>query len=239
MVVTGNMKILSYVNSGLNDIFSNIAYNIDFCFNQKIALSNLHIYTDRYEPLNNFFNFKEIVFLTEKPDLSSYNIVSDFHKGSHTNFNIKTSKHISNFICLKEEFVNLIPNFSDHVGFHFRYQRPETSKFTVEEETEFLLKRFHRHYSDYNKGKNFVIYSDNFDIQNVITNYPDVKVLTPTCNINGYENLEERFLMRKKDTLNAILTFHSMATCLKLYKLYGQFTNLAKMVNPDITISEF
>jgi hypothetical protein len=239
MAVTGNMKILSYVNSGLNDIFSNIAYNIDFCFNQKIALSNLHIYTDRYEPLNNFFNFKEIVFLTEKPDLSSYNIVSDFHKGSHTNFNIKTNKHISNFICLKEEFVNLIPNFSDHIGFHFRFQNSEMDILPCQVEAEDFLKRFNKHYSDYNKGKKFIIYSDNFYVQKLVEGYSDVKTLTPACNINKHTNLVEKVSLRNEDTLNAILTFYSMATCSRLYKRHGQFTNLAKMVNQDLILSSF
>jgi uncharacterized protein involved in tellurium resistance len=229
VAVTGDMKILSTVRSGLNDAFSNIAYNIDFCFQNRIPLCNLYVHHPSYQPFDEFFNFKDITYV-KRPKISDYDTVSSFRNGEYTNLNIGTEKHISNFISLKDEYRKLIHDFSNHIGYHFRYMRVERGEETVEVENAKFLKKFENNYKDTNK---YAIFSDSYEVNKLFQIYNNVKIFSPKVNINFDDNFLKN---RRNNTLDSILCFHSMATCTRIYKSVGNFTNLAKMVNQNLLI---
>jgi hypothetical protein len=228
-----DFKLLLDAKSGLNDVFSGLAYNIEFFRRNKLNHENLH-FTSRYGDLNEFFNIKDIKYI-EKPNRNDYNFISTICIGGETNLNYSNQYHISNFIKVKDEIKKDFKSYEDYIAIHFRFMDLENGKSIEDSELNLYVKTF---FDRYRKNEKYVIFSDSTIIGNKINIENNIELVLPEANINAGD-YGGKFEKRKQFLHKSISDLYSMSTCKVIYRTKGMFVNSTKLFNKNSIIRNF
>ena len=221
-----NFKLLVDVESGLNDVFSGLAYNIDFFYKNRLNYKNLH-FTSKYGDLNEYFNIDKIKYI-ENPNVDEYSFISVFCSGHDTNLNYSNDRHISNFIKVKDEIKKDFKSYEDYIAVHFRFMDLENGKSIEDSELNLYIDSFFKRYK---KNEKYLIFSDSVVIGNKLNNIEDnIELVLPEIDLNvggGGQKIEKR----KKFLYKTILDLYSMSTCRAIYRTKGRFVYSTKIFN--------
>ena len=233
-----NKKFLFYSDSGLNDFFSGISFNIDYIWMNGLKLNNLHVYSSVYSGLDEYLDFKTIQYCP-LPTLNDYDFISEINAGGSTNRNPNTPRHISNFISLKEKYLVNTDRIKKEIAVHIRCYKSEQSIISREEEIEGYLKSFFKIYSP---NENYAIFSDT-DCGEIFfsridpQNYAKIRFIVPEDNIN-VNDWGQKFFFRNKYTLLSLRSLYEMSFAKQIYKTAGSFTNACCVFNPACKITQ-
>jgi hypothetical protein len=222
-----NFKVLLDVYSGLNDVFSAVAYYIEFFWRNGLDHENLH-FRSIYDDLNNYLEFNKIKYVSD-PDLGSYDFISNTAIGEETNINNGNWRHISNFVKIKEEFRNTLPIYTDYTAVHFRFMNLENYNGSNELETDSYYQAFMKKYDE---SKNYLIFSDSILIGERVGHLNNVKLMLPDIDINR----ENVFPSRKNFTSKTISDLYCMSTCKEIFRTKGKFVLACNLFNKNIPI---
>jgi hypothetical protein len=237
--INKDKKILFFSANGLNDFFSGIALNIQYLIMNRHSLKNLHAYSNVYDNLNDYLNFKDIKYV-ERPILSDYDFISSAITGGNTNTYLGTSLHLSNFISLKDEYKVDYTRIKNEIAIHIRAYNYEQHKQSLDQELETYFESFSKIYS---RDEKYVVFSDNDCRERLITyknkfSLENIRFCVPNSeNINSTDTTVKKNL-RKKYTLLSLQSIYEMSFAKTVYKTSGHFTSTCKLFNPNCVLKQ-
>lgn len=216
------MKILITIPSGMNDCMSILNDEIDFCINNGISLDNIYFHSCIYD-FSLYFDFKYINYLkpNDNPYLIKYDKICD--DGDHSGIfkNIGTDYHISKFVSIKKEFLDLAPDRSEYVGIHCRSLHKMRTIHNTNALKDFLTANIKKIRKVINDNDKVCIFSDT-DLLFQFLPFGD-NIIHEHTGCLFLENPDTRAYFLRETIYDII----KMARCKKVYYTNGFFWKLA------------
>lgn len=233
-------------SSGINDIFSTLAYYINYYKERNWDLNNIFFSSKQYENLLNYLDINTINYVLptrnelhtadfqkEKSEIIDKYDVLHFHKPAFTwstndttNLNIGTNYHLSNFIKLKPHILEESLTHVSENAIHLRFMDKETNNNKCQD-------------SSLSYKKNILKLIECDKLYTIVSASPAEffdELLASSSNIKYRPKQRLAYKDRIQNTKDTFLDLAILSQSRVIYKTEGRFTDTAKMFGGGLPV---